>query len=54
VQPSLISVRKSVISGRVIATILAVDDSISIRQMVTFILKNEGYEVIDAVDGQEA
>ncbi|MBI3525537.1 MAG: response regulator [Betaproteobacteria bacterium] len=31
--------------------ILAVDDSASIRQMVTFTLKSSGYEVIDAVDG---
>ncbi|MCW8944993.1 MAG: response regulator [Sedimenticola sp.] len=36
------------------ATILAVDDSTSIRQMVSFILKQEGYEVLDASDGIEA
>ncbi|MCW8890117.1 MAG: response regulator [Sedimenticola sp.] len=36
------------------ATILAVDDSLSIRQMVTFVLKEAGYEVIDASDGVEA
>ncbi len=35
-------------------TILAVDDSASIRQMVTFTLKGAGYEVIEAVDGQDA
>ena len=34
--------------------ILIVDDSASIRQMVTFTLKEAGYEVIDAVDGQDA
>ena len=33
--------------------ILAVDDSTSIRQMVAFTLKGAGYEVIEAVDGQE-
>lgn len=32
-------------------TILAVDDSASIRQMVTFTLKGAGYDVIEAVDG---
>lgn len=35
-------------------TILAVDDSASIRQMVAFTLKGAGYEVIQAVDGQDA
>lgn len=32
-------------------TILAVDDSPSIRQMVSFTLKSSGYEVVEAVDG---
>lgn len=36
------------------ATILAVDDSASMRQMVTFTLTEAGYEVIEAADGQEA
>ncbi|NMM27098.1 MAG: response regulator [Glaciimonas sp.] len=34
-------------------TILAVDDSISLRQMVTFSLKAAGYKVIEAVDGRD-
>ena len=34
-------------------TILAIDDSASIRQMVAFTLKSAGYEVLDAVDGQD-
>jgi len=34
--------------------IMTVDDSISIRQMVNFTLKQAGYEVIEAVDGQDA
>ena len=36
------------------ATILAVDDSASIRQMVSFTLKGAGYEVVEAVDGIDA
>ena len=34
--------------------ILAVDDSASMRQMVGFTLKNAGYDVTEAKDGQEA
>ena len=34
-------------------TILAVDDSTSLRMMVTHTLKNAGYGVIEAVDGEE-
>jgi len=34
-------------------TILAIDDSASIRQMVGFTLKSAGYEVVDAADGQD-
>ena len=34
--------------------ILTVDDSASIRQMVTFTLKSAGYEVVEAVDGSAA
>lgn len=35
-------------------TIMTVDDSTSIRQMVTFTLKNAAYEVVEAKDGKEA
>jgi two-component system chemotaxis response regulator CheY len=31
--------------------VLTVDDSASIRQMVTFTLKSAGYEVVEAMDG---
>jgi two-component system chemotaxis response regulator CheY len=33
--------------------ILSVDDSSSIRQMVTFTLRKAGYEVAEAVDGKD-
>lgn len=35
-------------------TIMAVDDSGSLRQMVVFSLSAAGYKVIEAVDGQDA
>jgi two-component system, chemotaxis family, chemotaxis protein CheY len=34
--------------------IMTADDSASIRQMVTFTLKEAGYDVIEAVDGRDA
>jgi len=34
-------------------SILTVDDSASIRQMVSFTLKGAGYEVVEAVDGED-
>lgn len=33
--------------------VLSVDDSASIRQMVAFTLKGAGYEVLEAVDGED-
>lgn len=35
-------------------TILAVDDSASIRKMVQYTLSHAGYSVVEAVDGQDA
>ena len=34
--------------------ILAIDDSVSIRKSISFILGQEGYEVVEATDGAEA
>ena len=34
--------------------IMTADDSASVRQMVSFTLKQNGYEVIEAVDGKDA
>jgi len=36
-----------------VKTILAVDDSGSLRQMVVFSLKAAGYQVTEAIDGQD-
>lgn len=36
------------------AKILAVDDSASMRQMVSFTLKGAGHDVVEASDGNEA
>jgi len=35
-------------------TIVTADDSASVRQMVSFTLRQEGYEIIEAVDGRDA
>lgn len=35
-------------------TIMTVDDSASVRQMVSLTLKDAGYQVIEACDGQDA
>ena len=34
--------------------IMTVDDSASVRQMVAFTLKQNGYDVVEAVDGKDA
>jgi two-component system, chemotaxis family, chemotaxis protein CheY len=37
-----------------VKTIMTVDDSASLRQMVSFTLRSGGYEVVEAVDGLDA
>src|ERR1043165_2985394 len=34
--------------------IMTVDDSASVRQMVSFTLRSAGYEVVEATDGEDA
>ena len=34
--------------------IMTVDDSASLRQMVTFVLRDSGYQIVEAVDGVDA
>ena len=33
---------------------MVVDDSLGVRQIVSFIVKNSGYDVVEAVDGLDA
>jgi two-component system, chemotaxis family, chemotaxis protein CheY len=33
---------------------MTVDDSASLRQMVTFVLRDTGYQIVEAVDGVDA
>jgi two-component system chemotaxis response regulator CheY len=40
--------------GQMGRKIMTVDDSASIRQLVSFTLKQHGYEVVEAVNGTEA
>ena len=35
-------------------TIMTVDDSSTVRQMVKFVLGDAGYEIVEAVDGMDA
>ncbi len=52
----IIEVRlKKVMGGDIVAheTILVVDDEKEIRNLITIYLKNEGYKVLQAGDGEE-
>lgn len=35
-------------------TVMVVDDSASVRQMVNFTIKHAGYDTVEAIDGQDA
>jgi two-component system chemotaxis response regulator CheY len=35
-------------------TILTVDDSVTMRQMIAFTLRSAGFEVVEAADGEDA
>jgi two-component system chemotaxis response regulator CheY len=35
-------------------TIMTVDDSVSMRQLITFTLRNAGYDTVEASDGKDA
>jgi two-component system, chemotaxis family, chemotaxis protein CheY len=37
-----------------VKTIMTVDDSATLRQMVRFVLRDGGYQVVEAVDGLDA
>jgi two-component system chemotaxis response regulator CheY len=37
-----------------VKTVMTVDDSSTLRQMVSFVLRGAGYEVVEAVDGLDA
>jgi two-component system chemotaxis response regulator CheY len=39
---------------KTLVTILTAEDNSSMRQMVSFTLKNAGFSVVEAVDGQDA
>ena len=41
-------------AGGAVKTIMTVDDSASLRQMVSLVLRGGGYEVIEATDGVDA
>jgi two-component system chemotaxis response regulator CheY len=40
--------------GEFMKTILTVDDSASLRQMIAVVLRGSGYTVVEAVDGKDA
>ena len=40
--------------GKMMASILVIDDSVSMRNMVSFTLKSQNYDTVEAANGQEA
>jgi two-component system chemotaxis response regulator CheY len=46
--------KQNMSEGNKVKKIMVIDDGAAIRQVVSHVLKSEGYEIIEGVDGEEA